>query len=43
MIYDRWTDEYSGYWAGQATRIKYLAETRCESRPGDRKREKGRT
>ena len=28
MIYDRWTDDYSGYWAGQITRIKYLAEAR---------------
>ncbi|MEM8773132.1 MAG: helix-turn-helix transcriptional regulator [Pseudomonadota bacterium] len=28
MIYDRWTSEYSAYWAGQMTRIKYLAEAR---------------
>jgi len=28
MIHDRWTTEYSAYWAGQLTRIKYLAETR---------------
>ena len=26
MIHDRWTTEYSAYWAGQMTRIKYLAE-----------------
>jgi DNA-binding transcriptional ArsR family regulator len=26
MIHDRWTTEYSAYWAGQLTRIKYLAE-----------------
>lgn len=26
MIYDRWTDDYSDYWAGETTRIKYLAE-----------------
>ena len=28
MIHDRWTTEYSAYWAGQLTRIKYLAEER---------------
>ena len=28
MIHDRWTTEYSAYWAGQVTRIKYLAEVR---------------
>ena len=28
MIHDRWTSEYSAYWAGQMTRIKYLAEAR---------------
>jgi DNA-binding transcriptional ArsR family regulator len=26
MIHERWTTEYSAYWAGQATRIKYFAE-----------------
>ena len=28
MIHERWTTEYSAYWAGQLTRIKHLAETR---------------
>ncbi len=28
MIHDRWTTDYSAYWAGQMTRIKYLAEAR---------------
>lgn len=28
MIHDRWTTEFSAYWAGQMTRIKYLAEAR---------------
>lgn len=28
MIYDRWTDEYSGYWASQMTHIKHAAETK---------------
>jgi DNA-binding transcriptional ArsR family regulator len=28
MIHDRWTTEYSAYWAGEVTRIKYLAEAR---------------
>lgn len=26
MIYDRWTDDYSDYWTGETTRIKYLSE-----------------
>ena len=28
MIHDRWTTEYSAYWAGQLTQIKYRAEAR---------------
>jgi hypothetical protein len=28
MIHERWTTDYSAYWAGQVTRIKYLAEMR---------------
>lgn len=32
MIHDRWTTEYSAYWAGQMTRIKYLAEAKEHSR-----------
>jgi DNA-binding transcriptional ArsR family regulator len=27
MIYDRWTTEYSGFWAGGLTRIKYRIES----------------
>ena len=27
MIYDRWIDGFSGYWARQLTSIKYAAET----------------
>ncbi len=30
MIHERWTTEYSAYWAGQLTRLKYLAEARSE-------------
>lgn len=30
MIHERWTDEYSAYWAGQLTGIKYRAETRSK-------------
>jgi DNA-binding transcriptional ArsR family regulator len=29
MIHERWTSEYSAYWAGKITRIKYLAEARA--------------
>lgn len=36
MIHDRWTTEYSAYWAGQMTRIKYRAEARHTR--NDRKR-----
>ena len=32
MIYDRWTDEYSGYWAGRLTSIKYAAEKAAKER-----------
>jgi DNA-binding transcriptional ArsR family regulator len=27
LIHERWTTDYSAYWAGQLTRIKYLAES----------------
>lgn len=37
MIHDRWTTEFSAYWAGEATRIKYLAEMRA----GDRRNKGG--
>lgn len=26
QIHERWTDEYSGHWAGRLTSIKYAAE-----------------
>lgn len=39
MIHDRWTTEYSAYWAGQLTRIKYLAEAREEE--NEKKPKKG--
>ena len=29
MIHDRWTTEYSAYWSGRLTRIKYLAEAKA--------------
>ena len=42
MIHDRWTTEYSAYWAGQLTRIKYLAETKAaEQKPASAKKKKG--
>jgi DNA-binding transcriptional ArsR family regulator len=31
MIYDRWTSDYSAYWAGELTRLKYVAEARAEN------------
>lgn len=38
MIYDRWTTEYSAYWSGQITAIKYRAEERVER---ERKHKRG--
>ena len=37
MIHDRWTTEYSAYWAGQMTRLKYLAEARHQTAPENKK------
>ena len=37
MIYDRWTDDYSGYWSGHVARIKYLAEIRASEQPKTKK------
>lgn len=31
MIYDRWTTEYSRFWASRALDLKYLLENRQES------------
>ena len=42
MIYDRWTDDYSAYWAGGLTRLKYLAEARAQGADGTKTR-KGRS
>ncbi len=41
MIYDRWTSDYSAYWAGELTRLKYLSEARAQGAGGTKKR-KGR-
>ncbi len=30
MIYDRWTTEYSSFWAGRMTKIKYRVEEKDE-------------
>ena len=30
MIHDRWTTDYSAYWSGKLTAIKYRAEARHE-------------
>lgn len=43
MIHERWTTEYSAYWAGQVTRLKYLAEARgAESRSRTDERKEGK-
>ncbi|MCI5045268.1 MAG: helix-turn-helix domain-containing protein [Aquisalinus sp.] len=28
IIYDRWSDEYSGYWSSKLTDIKYITEAK---------------
>ena len=44
MIHDRWTTEYSAYWAGELTRIKYLAEAREALADNSKnRRKKGKT
>ena len=42
MIYDRWTDEYSGYWSGQLTGIKYRSEGRNSEQTVDPKKNKAK-
>lgn len=42
MIHDRWTTEYSAYWAGHLTRIKYLAEAREAETEDDFKKKGGK-
>ena len=39
MIYDRWTSEFSAYWAGRLARVKYRLENAPV--PIDRKRRGG--
>lgn len=39
MIYDRWTTDYSAYWSGNVTRLKYQAESR--TRPETKNKKKG--
>lgn len=42
MIHDRWTSDYSAYWAGQMTRIKYLAESKeAEGKSSKTRKKKG--
>lgn len=38
MIHERWTTQYSAYWSGNLTRIKYLAEIRARNDDKDRKK-----
>jgi len=42
MIHDRWTSEYSAYWAGQLTHIKYLAEAKEQDKRAPKARQKKR-
>ncbi|HNP36041.1 MAG TPA: helix-turn-helix domain-containing protein [Woeseiaceae bacterium] len=38
LIHERWTTEYSAYWSGNLTRIKYLAEIRARNDEMDKKK-----
>lgn len=40
LIHDRWTTEYSAFWAGQVTGIKFRAEARHSGRDVQRKNRK---
>ena len=42
MIHERWTTEYSAYWSGRLTQIKYHAEAREEASTRDKSKEEGR-
>jgi predicted transcriptional regulator len=35
LMYDRWTDEFSGWWAGRLADIKYRVETRSDKGGGE--------
>lgn len=45
LIHERWTTDFSAYWAGNLTRIKYLAESRfqLQNKNAERKKKKGST
>lgn len=38
LIHERWSSEYSAYWSGNLTRIKYLAEIRARNDMVDKKK-----
>lgn len=38
LIYDRWTTEYSAFWASQAVDLKYLAESKAKRSPSSSSR-----
>jgi len=38
LIHERWTTDYSAYWSGNLTRLKYAAELRNERENKDKKR-----
>ncbi len=38
MIHDRWTTDYSAYWSGNLSRLKYLAETRARNETKNQKK-----
>ena len=40
MIHERWTTDYSAYWAGQMTRLKYMSEARHHQETDKRKKGK---
>ena len=44
LIHERWTTEYSAYWSGSLTRLKYAAEMRekSEQESGDNTSKQGK-
>ena len=43
MIYDRWTDEYSTFWASQAVDLKKQVERKRSSAPSKQQKPKRKT
>ena len=41
LIHERWTTEYSAYWSGNVTRLKYLSEISARDAAEEKNKKKG--